>query len=53
MGPLEITESNTLLKQVPYSRSHRKVSGWTLDISREGDYMISLGSLFKCSVTLI
>jgi len=35
-GLLEIIESNPLLKQVPYNRSHRKASGWVSSISREG-----------------
>jgi len=48
---LEIIESNPLLKQVPYSRLHRKVSRGVLNISR-GDSTTSLGSLFQCSVTV-
>lgn len=34
-----------LLKQIPDSRWHRKVSRWVLDISRE-DYTTSQSSLF-------
>ena len=37
-------ESSSLLKQPPYNGSHRKVS-------REGDSIASLGSLFQSSVT--
>lgn len=51
-GPLGIIKSNTLLKQFPYSSLHRKASSSVLNISREADSMISLGSLFQCSVTL-
>lgn len=36
-GPLEITQTNPLLQQVPYSRLSRKVSRTVLSISREGD----------------
>ena len=36
-GPEEITVSNPLLTQVPYSRSHRQASRWVLNISIEGD----------------
>ena len=35
-----------------YSRLHRTLSRWVLNISREGDSTTSLGSLFQCSVTL-
>lgn len=52
MGPLENIESNPLLKQVPYSRSHRKASRRVLNISREGGSTTSLGSLFQHSITL-
>jgi len=51
-GPLEIIQSSPRLKQVPYSRFHRKVSGQVLSISVEGNSITSLGSLFHCSVTL-
>ena len=44
-------ESNSLLKQAPYSRLHKKVPRWVLNISR-GDSPTSLGSLLHCSVTL-
>ena len=47
-GLLETIKSNPLLKQVPYSRSHRKVSRWVFSISREGDSTTPLGSLFQC-----
>ena len=40
-----------LLKQVPYSRLHRKVSRRVLNISIR-DLTASLDSLFQCSVTL-
>jgi len=43
--------SLSLIKQVPYSRLHRKTSRWVLNISREGDSSTSLGSLFQGSVT--
>jgi len=43
---------NVLLKQVPYSGLHRKVSRRVLNVSIEGDSTASLGSLFQCSVTL-
>jgi len=46
-GPLNIIQSNTLLKQVPYSRLHRKVSKQVLNNSREGDSTTSLGNLFQ------
>ena len=49
--PLEIIESNLLLKQVPYSRLYRKKPWWVLIISREGDSTACLGCLFQCSVT--
>ena len=39
--------------RVTYSRLHRTLSRWVLNISREGDSTTSLGSLFQCSVTLI
>ena len=45
--PLGIIESNLPLKQVPYSRLHRKASTQVLNISREGDTMPSLGNLFQ------
>jgi len=51
-GPPEITESKPLPKQASYSRLHRDVSRQVLNISMEGDFMTSLGSLFQCSVTL-
>jgi len=35
-----------------YSRLHRTLSRWVLNISREGESTTSLGSLFQCSVTL-
>jgi len=40
-----------MLKQVPYSRLHRKASVWVLNISRGEDSTPSLGILFQCSVT--
>lgn len=43
-GTPEVIEPNPLLTQVPYSRSHRKVSRWVLDISGEGDSTTSLSS---------
>ena len=36
-GPLEIIESNPLLRRVPYDRLHRQASEWILNTSREGD----------------
>ena len=44
-------ESNPLLKQVPYNRSHRQASRRVLNISIEGD-STTLGNLFQCSITL-
>ena len=41
------------LKQIPYSRLHRKVSSQVLNISREGSSTTSLGSLFQFFITLI
>lgn len=41
-----------LLRQVPYSSSHRKASRWVLNISRDRNSTIFLSSLFQCSVTL-
>ena len=38
--------------RVTYSRLHRILSRWVLNVSREGDSTTSLGSLFQCSVTL-
>ena len=38
--------------RVTYSRLHRTLSRWILNISREGDSTTSLSSLFQCSVTL-
>jgi len=38
--------------RVTYSRLHRTLSRWVLNISREGDSTASLGSLFQGSVTL-
>jgi len=38
--------------KVTYSRLHRTLSRWVLNMSREGDSTSSLGSLFQCSVTL-
>jgi len=37
---------------VTYSRLHRTLSRWVLNISREGESTSSLGSLFQGSVTL-
>ena len=50
-GFLEIS-APTPAKLVPHSRSHRKASRWVLNVPREGDPTIPLGSLFQCSVTL-
>mgnify|MGYP001852408091 CR=1 FL=1 len=49
-GPLLITESNSPAEAVPYSRLHRKMSRWVLNISR-GDSTTSVGSFFQCSAT--
>ena len=38
--------------RVTYSRLHRTLSRWVLNISREGDSTTSLGSLVQGSVTL-
>ena len=38
--------------RVTYSRLHRTVSRWVLNISREEESTTSLGSLFQCSITL-
>jgi len=38
--------------RVIYSRLHRTLSRWVLNISREGDSTTSLGNLFQCSITL-
>ena len=38
--------------RVTYSRLHRTLSRRVLNISREGDFTTSLGSLFQCSITL-
>ena len=51
-GHLEILESSPPSEQAPYSRLHRWVSRWVLNISREGESITSLGSLFQCSITL-
>lgn len=40
-----------MLKQVPYSRLHRKASVWVLNISRGEDSTTSLGILFQSSIT--
>lgn len=37
------------LKQILYSRLHRKASRQVVNISREGDSADTLGSLFQCS----
>ena len=42
----------TCQSRVTYSRLHRTLSRWVLNISREGDSTTSLDSLFQCSVTL-
>jgi len=47
-GPQETIESNPLLNQVPYNRSHRLASRWVLNISKQGDSTVSLGSLLQC-----
>jgi len=47
-----IIVSNTLLKKVPYHRSHKYTSRWVLNISIAGDSTTSLGNLFQCSITL-
>jgi len=39
-------------KQVPYSRLHRKVSRWVLNISREENSATSLLDVFQCFVNL-
>ena len=39
----DLWDSSPVLKQVPYSRLHRRVSRWVLNISREGDSTISIG----------
>ena len=44
-GPLQIHHTNLLLKQVPYSRLHKKASRQVLIIPRGGDPTTSLGSL--------
>jgi len=41
-----------LLRQVPKSRLHRKVSRRVFDMFGEGDPTASLGSLFQCFVAL-
>jgi len=51
-GHLEVIKSNPLLKQVPYSRLHRKGSKQAVNISREGDTINFLSILFQCSATL-
>ena len=51
-GLLEIVESNQTLKQVPYSRLHRKASRGILNISR-GDSTTPLDNLFQYSITVI
>ena len=38
--------------RVTYSRLHRTLSRWVLNISREGDSTTSLGRLFQGSITL-
>jgi len=43
--------SNPLLKQIPYSRLHRKATRSILNIYG-GDSINSLGRFFQCSVTL-
>ena len=50
-GPPEIPQSSAILKQVPYSRLHRKASRQVINISRERDFTTSLGSQFQCYVT--
>jgi len=40
--------SHPLLKHVPYSSLHRKVSRWVLNVSKEGDCTTSLGNLCQC-----
>lgn len=50
MGPVEIIETNPLLKQGP--RWSRKASRWVLNISRRGESISPLGILFQGSITL-
>jgi len=40
-GPLEIIQSNPLLRQAPYSRLHAKASRQFLNVSREGIHNLS------------
>jgi len=49
-GPLWVTQSNPLPKQVTQSRLHRTLSRSVLNISREGDSTTSLSSLGQGSV---
>lgn len=49
MGTLEIIKPNPLLHQVSYIRMSRKVSRRILNVSREGDSTIPLGSLLPIS----
>ena len=48
-GSLGMIWSSLVLKQVPSCRSLRKASRWVLNISREGDSTVSLGSLCQSS----
>lgn len=50
--PLQITQSNSLLKQVPLVGLQRKASRWVLSISREGDSTTSQCSSFQCSAII-
>lgn len=49
--PLKIIQSNSLLKQVLYSKLRRKACRWVSNTSRE-DFTTLLVSLFQCSVII-
>lgn len=38
--------------RVMSGRLHRNIPRWNLNVSREGDFMVCLGSPFQCSVAL-
>jgi len=46
-----LIESSPIVKQVPYSRLHRKTFRWILNLSK-GEYTVSMDGLFQHSVTL-
>ena len=49
---MEIVLSHPVAQsRINQSRLLRTMSGWVLSIATEGDFTVSLGNLFQCSIT--